>query len=350
MNKRLLLLSVLSTVLLFTGCNSVGDKSANVSFVYLLSFIVSLFPIFAYCFAKRKKEPWFIALFSAIAIVNFGYTVLAFSNTVESALWGNRIAYLGSAFLPIAMIMIFLNVTNTAYARYLPYILSAIAFAMFIIAASPGFSDIYYKEVYLIKVNGAAVLEKVYGKWHILYLYYLILTFVAMLSITIRALTAKRLSSRLHAVFLFISVFVNTSVWLIEQFVHIEFEMLSVSYIITELFLLAISFMTYENPQPETIKIVNSSGEMQATEEAKSSEITDEQIDTFKMGVETLTKTERIIFTMYTEGESTKSIMNKLNIKENTLKYHNKNIYGKLGVRSRKQLLLIFKHINGENQ
>jgi DNA-binding CsgD family transcriptional regulator len=37
-----------------------------------------------------------------------------------------------------------------------------------------------------------------------------------------------------------------------------------------------------------------------------------------------------------------------LNIKENTLKFHNKNIYGKLGVSSRKQLLEIHKQIKLE--
>jgi len=33
--------------------------------------------------------------------------------------------------------------------------------------------------------------------------------------------------------------------------------------------------------------------------------------------------------------------MAELDIKENTLKYHNKNIYSKLGVSSRKQLVMI---------
>ena len=33
--------------------------------------------------------------------------------------------------------------------------------------------------------------------------------------------------------------------------------------------------------------------------------------------------------------------MAALEIKENTLKYHNKNIYAKLGVSSRKQLVMI---------
>ena len=34
-----------------------------------------------------------------------------------------------------------------------------------------------------------------------------------------------------------------------------------------------------------------------------------------------------------------------MDIKESTLKYHNRNLYGKLGVSSRKELLEIHKHI-----
>ena len=52
-----------------------------------------------------------------------------------------------------------------------------------------------------------------------------------------------------------------------------------------------------------------------------------------------LTYTERLIYDLYLQGKSTKEVLQEMNIKENTLKYHNKNIYGKLGVSSRKQLL-----------
>ena len=37
--------------------------------------------------------------------------------------------------------------------------------------------------------------------------------------------------------------------------------------------------------------------------------------------------------------------MANLNIKESTLKYHNRNLYGKLGVSTRKELLELHKHI-----
>jgi DNA-binding CsgD family transcriptional regulator len=63
------------------------------------------------------------------------------------------------------------------------------------------------------------------------------------------------------------------------------------------------------------------------------------------MGIQSLTPTEKAIFEAYIARLTTKEIMKNLNIKESTLKYHNRNIYGKLGVSSRKELLEIHKYI-----
>ena len=62
-----------------------------------------------------------------------------------------------------------------------------------------------------------------------------------------------------------------------------------------------------------------------------------------------LTYTERLIYDLYLQGLSTKEVLEEMNIKENTLKYHNKNIYGKLGVSSRKQLLLLAQYNKTED-
>lgn len=37
--------------------------------------------------------------------------------------------------------------------------------------------------------------------------------------------------------------------------------------------------------------------------------------------------------------------MSDMNIKENTLKFHSKNLYGKLGVTSRKQLTAMYRRL-----
>ncbi len=53
----------------------------------------------------------------------------------------------------------------------------------------------------------------------------------------------------------------------------------------------------------------------------------------------TLTAREREVFNLYMEGKTSKEIMAIMDISTNGLKWHNKNIYAKLGVPSRKELL-----------
>ena len=76
-----------------------------------------------------------------------------------------------------------------------------------------------------------------------------------------------------------------------------------------------------------------------------NSEATIDQMKQYKDGMKVLTPTEKLVYELYISGNTTKEIMASLNIKENTLKFHNKNIYGKLGVSSRKQLIEMYKMI-----
>ncbi len=59
----------------------------------------------------------------------------------------------------------------------------------------------------------------------------------------------------------------------------------------------------------------------------------------FLRSVDKLTATERKVFDLYMDGKTTKEIIALMGFKEFTLKFHNKNIYEKLGVSSRKELL-----------
>ncbi len=214
----LILITMLTTL---TGCAGIGDKSANMSIVYLATAIFSFVLLSGY-FIYPKRNAWFVVLFTCVFIVNAGYYALSVSQTLNGALWTNRISYLGSVFLPLAMLMIMVNVCRLQYPRILPCCLSIISMVVFFIAASPGYLDIYYKSV-------------------------------------------------------------------------------------------------------------------QTTDIAK-----------YQALLRTLTPTERMIFDHYHEGHTSKEIMQFMNIKENTLKYHNKNIYNKLGISSRKQLLAMAEMLTQE--
>lgn len=68
-------------------------------------------------------------------------------------------------------------------------------------------------------------------------------------------------------------------------------------------------------------------------------EIDREAYALFCDNLSSLTPKEHEIFDLYLDGKTGKEIQEFLSINQNTMKYHNRNIYDKLGVRSRKELL-----------
>ncbi len=79
--------------------------------------------------------------------------------------------------------------------------------------------------------------------------------------------------------------------------------------------------------------------EMKRLAYSRKKEVDPDQYQLFLQGMESLTPTEKEIFQLYMEGKGTKEIMQIKNIKESTLRYHNRNIYSKLGINSLKQML-----------
>lgn len=386
-NKVFLIPLVLSAMLSLCGFKSTGEKNMSLAVIYGVAAVTSVIVFLVYIFGIRKKSPWFVLLFSSVFVVNVGYFSLSVSKSLEEALLANRISYLGSVFLPMSILMIILDITKTKYGRLFTGTLIGAGILIFLLAASPGYLDVYYKEVSFVIIDGVSQLDKVYGPLHIIYLFYLLIYFSAMITLIIIKTVKKRIDSIGEALILLASVFVNIAVWLFEQFIRLDFEILSVSYTITVLFLLCLCFLIQENEKkslaarvgceedavlPKKTELTEESGETKEAIPAESFEAdknsfnqdstradennfiadTDEdffeteEYRSFMYGLGQLTHTENIIYGYYIEGKSTKEILALLDITENTLKYHNKNIYGKLGVSSRKQLKEIAYKIN----
>ena len=337
MKLRQILFPLMLLPLLMTGCSTISDKNTSIWVIYGAAAVLSLLILSGYCIFAKKRNPWLLMLFGSVLVVNLGYLALSLSHTLQGALLANRISYLGSVFLPLSMLQITLNVTKLGCKRWVHGCLFALAAVVFLVAASPNYLDIYYKDVSITTVAGATVLEKVYGSWHCLYLFYLLGYFAATVWAVIRSAVKKTVDTTGQAVVLAIAVFANLAVWLVEQLIHLDFEILSLSYIITELFLLGLDWAIWESANRSVPPAAASQAAVRPQELPLEADAT--EMEMFLSGYRSLTPTERVIFHLYVDGKTTKEIMEQLTIKENTLKFHNKNLYSKLGVSSRKQLL-----------
>lgn len=74
--------------------------------------------------------------------------------------------------------------------------------------------------------------------------------------------------------------------------------------------------------------------------QTKKDEVYPEEYSYFLNGISKLSEKERSVFEYYIQGKAVKEVAELLNISEDGVRYHNKNIYATLGVKNLKQLRL----------
>ena len=321
-----------------------GSKM-NMALVYGIVAGVSVILMLNYFLWEKKKELNFALLFSCIAIANCGYFMQSVSKGVSGALWANRVSYFGCAYLVLLMLLIIMDGCQFSRKKWHSIALIAVSSFAFLLAASGDWQGLYYKAVSVIEVNGMTRLVKDYGPLHILYPVYLLSYFAVMVLVIWRSAKAGKLSSPKYAVFLAAVVLLNIGVWAVEQFVDVDFEFLSVSYILTGIILLLIYgvLRDYGIIQPGGALL---SVEMLRNLQTKSEETValpqgmERMFSAFAGKVGSLSTAERRILNYYIAGREISEIPDLAYISINTVKKHNRSIYQKLNVASRDELML----------
>ena len=354
------MLAVMQMSALAAGTSAGGAKTFNMSVAYGITTLLSLALAGGYCLLMKKKDPWLLFLHASVVIVNLGYFSLSISKTLGEALLANRIAYFGSVFLPLCMLMAIMDVCRVRRGKWLPVMLICASVAVFILAASPGYSDCYYKEVALVFINGMARLEKVYGPLHNVYPVYLIGYFGMMVGVILTSIRRRKVASYKHAAILLTVVFLNIAIWLVEQLIYHEFEFLAVSYIVSEMLLLMLyglmqdygilTMETLPTAERRAFPVVEAEEELPAEPAAEEAahdpegaqeELTEERIAKISQtwaAEYVLTGRECDVLCAILQNKKRKDIAAEMCVTEHTVKKHTGNIFSKLEVSNRSEL------------
>ena len=293
-------------------------------------FIVSLLIIPAFfIFVKEKSEkPWLFVLSVSIAVVNLGYLLISLSKTVEFALISNKISYLGQVVIPLAMLMIILELCGFKAEKWLKTILILGAVMMFALVCTTGYLDWYYKSTELATENGVSYLVKVYGPLHVINLIYVLSYFISTFVVIVVSVSRHKDSSNKLAGLMFAVLFCNIAMWLVEKMVEIHFEFLSISYVMSELAFLFV-YVLLQDYIP-----------LGAVKEHRYIPLDLDKIReiVMKRSVGTITSKEIEVIVELMTDDSRKDIALRLHVSENTVKTHIKHIYDKMGVSGRKEL------------
>lgn len=303
------------------------------SVLYGVTCVASIVLLAICSVSYRKENKWLMWLFLSVAVTNIGYFALSVSPNLVLAMTSNTVAYLGSVYISVFMFLTIASMCKLKIPNKVVALLFCIGVIVFVIATSAWYSDIYYVDVAIERVNNATVLVKTYGVLHPIYKVYVILYLVAMIGILVYSFIRKENRHVYVSLYLSFLVAINIGIWLVESILKTRFEFLSVSYVISEILLIMFysivkKFIDAQNTPPEPIKTV------EYFDSRDSQAAADEFAQT-----DLLSKREREVMKLLLEGKKRKEIAEELFVTESTIKKHSASIYKKLEVENRKELL-----------
>ncbi len=321
------------------------------SIAYGILCVISLALIGVCLAVDRKKDICLLLLFISVFVCNLGQFLISVAPSLSSALNGNRIAYLGQVFLPLLMLKMILNLCSLNYKKWLLPTLSFISIAVLFVTLTPGFFPCYYKNVSIEVADGVTRLIRDYGPLHLLYYIYLLLYFALMLIVIIHSAVKKKITSTLHTTFLLCAVLCSIVIWLAEQFLPRGFEFLTVSYVISELFILLLYGILQEygiRGENGSIIIANTSkkaeeylsGAIQSDDDSTAL-FSEKDIDCIlacEKIVSRITEREKEVLIKLLANKQRKEIADELFVTESTIKKHTSSIYAKFNVANRFEL------------
>ena len=316
---------------------------------YIICLIAAVGLLIAYSSVTKKKEFWLTMLYVCVTVVNLGYLLMSLARSVEFAVFGNDVAYLGSVFLSMCMFLTIVRLCGFEIKKAHVITCVSLGALMFVMVASSPMLPLYYKSVDIEMIDGAAKLVKEYGVLHPVYLVYLLGYFATMIGTIIHSVRKKKIGNPKLAGFIAAIVCSNIVMWLFEKMVNWEYEFLSVTYIISEFLLLIVYWMlqdyvhkndlhTYTQAEKEKLAVQIT----EMTMEAKLAKVL-----TFVKEDNPLSMREREILEMVIAGKKRREIADKMHLSENTVKTYTRTLYGKLGISCREELYELLLQNNG---
>jgi DNA-binding CsgD family transcriptional regulator len=243
--------------------------------------------------------------------------------------------------------MLISRLCGFALKKWVVGLLIGAAAVMFFIVATAGYLDWYYVSATIEKVAGATVLKKEYGPLHCTNLIYVVLYFVGMIATLILSLRIHKGASQKHAAIMLTIVLGNIAMWCVQKVIPWEFELLSVTYLMSGGAFLAVWYMLQDYVHKRDIPNYTPAEKERLGVEITALSMEDKlaRVLAVVKDDEPLAIRERQILELILGNKRRREIAEELHLSENTVKTYTRTLYAKLGVSCREELYALL--ING---
>lgn len=163
-----------------------------------------------------------------------------------------------------------------------------------------------------------------------------------MIIVIIHSIIAKKVAEKKQAGLLIAIVLCNIIMWIIEKFIDLNFEFLSVSYILSECMLLFLYWMMQDYVHKNNLPVYKEIGPIVIVDSITKAEKINKILSILPEKT-TLSARQIDVLDGILDGKSRKEIASDLFLSENTVKMHTSSLYRVLGVSNRDELRALFK-------
>ena len=206
--------------------------------IYAVTFLISILLLIALIYVGRKQNiTYYMMMFILIAMSNMGYYAVSCTKSLEAALVGHRMIYLGGTIVPFILFLCTLRLCHIKFPKVAVIGLFALCMVSLYLACSVESGDGYYKSISIGKENGLTYLIKEYGPLHKVYMVYLFGTIAIIYGVLISSLIKMRVSKRV-SLWLMFAATMTVVMYVAKRIVGTELELISIAYVIDEIIII----------------------------------------------------------------------------------------------------------------
>lgn len=206
---------------------------AAASILSTVSFLLFL------AFSDGKTVNSYMMLFALLLVVaNGGYLATSLSTTLGEALLANKISYIGGCFIPPVIITIILGICRYRVPKFVYAIMLTYSIVVYSFVLTTGYSDLYYNDASLMRYNGASVLKRSYGPFHILFTILLYGYLAILIGIVVYTMKKKKDVSFKTIVSLMLLGAGMLAIFVLLRFINPLFEAMPAAFVFVSFMLL----------------------------------------------------------------------------------------------------------------
>ncbi len=209
-------------------------------YYYLITALVTLLCLIflIFHFELNKVNYLLIVLFLLLTITNSGFLAIALSETLSEAILAKKVCYFGACFLPAVLLFLVCEICNYKVSMWVRRVIYSICFFVYAMVLSIGFTDWYYKDISLRKIDGVSVLAYDYGSFHVLFYVILYGSLALEGMILLYSLWKKHAVSRKNLYALLLLSLTNVVLFVVVRYIRSDFEIMALVYALDSVILL----------------------------------------------------------------------------------------------------------------